>query len=717
MKRAAAKVLPIVVAAILFGAFVHWRASTSPVKGREAWRIQDDSVEPATPTCDASSWPRTEARVKLEPTFGGWRFEKATGLYQRPDDPDRWYLLEKRGIVWTFASGESPAVFLDLRDVVSASGNENGLLGLAFHPEYESNGRFFLSYTTDGPAPTSRIAEYWGSSDGRTGFGPGRDLIVIPHLWKTHRGGQINFGPDGFLYASFGDGRAEGDKLHNGQNTYTLLGKIVRIDVDRGWPYAIPSDNPFAFNGAGLPEVFALGFRNPWRFTFDAWTGELWAGDTGQNKWEEVDLVVRGGNYGWREKEGSHCFGAEEPCSDPAWIDPVAEYGHDEGVAIVGGYVYRGTELPELFGAYVYGDHGTGRIWSVRRGELPQILLAGGPQISSFGQGADGELHVIAYGKPAPIYRIRPAETEGAGTLPALLSQTGCVERAKPQKPVAEIVPYDVNVPLWSDGASKRRWMSLPARARIAVRDDGDWDLPAGTVLMKEFSAGGRRIETRLLVNRGDAWEGYSYEWNREETDAMLVPDGKEVLTAEGASWQIPSRAQCFECHTRAAGITLGLETGQLNRDFAIDSGRSGNQIAFLRARGAFEADPGKPARLERAPSLEASASVEARARAYLHANCSMCHRPGGTAAQAEIDLRASISLRRMNLCNVEPILGDAGHEGSRLIAPGDASSSVLLLRMRDSRAGRMPPLATSRIDDKAVALVAEWIESMKTCP
>lgn len=670
-------------------------------------------------SCIAPERPPLGAVAALEPAFDPLVFRKAVAMYQRPGDDERWYVVEQRGTIQTFLPGETVMTeYLDLVAEVDDGSGEAGLLGMAFHPDFALNGRLFLSYTVDGSPFVSNIAELVGTVDGLSAMGPPQLVLALDQPYENHNGGDIKFGPDGHLYISFGDGGAANDPQDNGQDVNTLLGKMLRIDVDSGTPYAIPADNPFA-GGGGSPEIFAWGLRNMWRFSFDRVTGELWGADVGQNEWEEVDVVERGKNYGWNEKEGTHCFEANEPCDDPEWTDPVAEYGHGEGESITGGYVYRGTAIPELAGAYIYGDYESGTIWALLDGSsAPEPILDSGLNISAFGEGADGELYVIDYSSSASrIYRMVPAGETGTGNLPVLLSDTGCVKPSDPTKPVNALVPYDVNVPLWSDGAAKRRWLSLPPGGRIGVESDGDWTLPIGTVLMKEFALGGKRIETRLFVRHEDGgWAGYTYEWDDAETNATLVVDGK-TKEIGGQTWRYPSGTECLECHSEPAGRSLGPETAQMNRDFAAGTAHSGNQIAYLERKGLFESDPGDPDTLEAFPAPgDETATLESRARAYLHANCSNCHRPGGT-TQSEMDLRASTALADTNTCGVEPLQGDFGHPGAKLLLPGDAKKSMLVIRMHLLGEGRMPDVGSSLVDREGSHLVEQWIGTLTGCP
>lgn len=541
---------------------------------------------------------------------------------------------------------------------------------------------------------------------------------------KNHKGGDIKFGNDGYLYVSWGDGKTPNDELQNAQDTWSLSGKILRIDVDRGYPYAyaIPPDNPFA-TGGGRLEVFAYGFRNVWRFGFDRVTGDLYGGDVGQHDWEELDRIVKGGNYGWSRKQASHCHDTT-PCDDPSWIDPIAEHPHTEAVAIVAGFPYRGLAMPELWGAIVYGDHGTGRIWAVREGGKPEILVAGGPAISSFAEDLDGEIYAVGYGEQRYVwaatqggrmYKLVPAQNEGAGAAPVSLSRTGCVEPEEPTKPAPGLLAYDVNVPQESGGAQTRRWLSMPEGKKITVGAEGDWEIPEGSVLLQELSLDGKRVETRLLVHHeGGEWGAFSYEWDPQEKDATLVPNGKRFAIGE-KTWTIPTASQCLECHSHAAGTTLGLETAQMNRNFPAGGTLSGNQIDHLRKKKLFASDPGKASDLPVAKA--GGTSIAEKARAYLAANCSPCHRPGGR-APTEMDLREGIPFASMNLCDEDPTQGDLGFAGAKIVTPGNSKASILAIRpTRLEGQGRMPPFEMSAADpDEGAKLIASWIDSMKSC-
>ena len=355
--------------------------------------------------------------VLVERVFPQLAFSSPVALVPEPAaSGSRWFLLERAGVVRVFPddpAATAAAVFVDIADRVDARG-EGGLLGLAFHPGFGDNGEVFLSYTAPGLGAgsdvelVSRVSRF-RSADGGATLDPSTEEIVlsVDQPFTNHNGGQIAFGPDGYLYLGLGDGGSGGDPLGNGQDTGTLLGAFLRLDVEGGSPYAIPPDNPFAAGG-GRPEIFAWGFRNPWRWSFDAATGDLWCGDVGQSAWEEVDVVRRGENYGWNVREGAHCFLTPD-CDATGLTDPLAEYPHVDGrCSVTGGYVYRGSAIPGLAGTYLYGDFCTGTVWGLPPGGTPRILAESALPLSSFGQGADGEVYLLDLGGGG-IYRLGPA--------------------------------------------------------------------------------------------------------------------------------------------------------------------------------------------------------------------------------------------------------------------------------------------------------------------
>ncbi len=363
--------------------------------------------------------PPPAASIAVQQVFNQLQLQEPVALLQAPGDGTRWFVVELPGTVRVFDNDpgvSSSGVFLDIRARVDSSLSEGGLLGFAFHPDFANNRQVYASYTA---APRRSVISRF-LVDGATGnVDPTSELLIleVPQPDENHNGGHIAFGPDGLLYIGFGDGGGGGDPFENGQDTTTLLGSIVRIDVDGAAPYVIPPTNSFANNtecggnasATDCPEIYAWGFRNPWRFSFDQQTGELWVGDVGQDRWEEVNRVELGLNYGWDEREGAHCFEPPSNCSLMN-VDPIAEYGHNLGISVTGGYVYRGSTIPALQGQYVFGDFGTGRLFAVpfdaAQGTVPVELLDTPIRISSFGQAPDGELYVVDI--RGLIYQIVP---------------------------------------------------------------------------------------------------------------------------------------------------------------------------------------------------------------------------------------------------------------------------------------------------------------------
>ena len=356
--------------------------------------------------------------VQLQPAFGDLSFSQPLAMLPVPSKNNEWLVVEKAGRIYNVTqqgNGFTKQVYLDISNRVNAQYGESGLLGMAFHPQYSQNGRIIVSYTATGSPLISTVSRFTGVAGANPLPDSEQVLLQLNQPYSNHDGGQVAFGPDGYLYMGFGDGGSGGDPLGNGQNTGVLLGKILRVDVDNGQPYAIPADNPFANSGTGKGEIYAWGFRNPWRWSFDRQSGELWVGDVGQNAWEEIDIVQKGGNYGWNIKEGSHCY-ATANCQSAAAaakaIDPVAEYSHSEGCSVTGGYVYRGRLIPALQGRYIFGDYCSGRLWiltpkATGSGYDRSLLVDSSLSIASFAEDHQGEVYVVDLA--GAVYKIVPA--------------------------------------------------------------------------------------------------------------------------------------------------------------------------------------------------------------------------------------------------------------------------------------------------------------------
>ena len=368
-------------------------ASLPPIIAPVTQTETSPSPDPATPQPTETPVP---VNVSVFPDAANYEWTLVTSGLQRPvdiqpanDGGGRLFIIEKYGVIRIFKNGRLLSQpFLDITDRVNDNGNEMGLLGMAFHPDYEQNGYFYVNYT--GSGGDTRISRFQANGD-QADAASEKILLIVKQPYQNHNGGAVAFGPDGYLYLGLGDGGLAGDPHKNGQNTASLLGKILRIDVNNGDPYAIPADNPFG------NEVWAYGLRNPWRISFDRVTGDLWIGDVGQGTWEEIDYLpsgsAGGANFGWSIMEGNHDY---DGSAQPGFLLPAVEYSHSEGgCAVTGGYVYRGS-MPEWYGIYLYGDYCTGKIWGLilSNGQWQsQVLFEAGETITTFGQDESGDLY------------------------------------------------------------------------------------------------------------------------------------------------------------------------------------------------------------------------------------------------------------------------------------------------------------------------------------
>jgi uncharacterized repeat protein (TIGR03806 family) len=676
-------------------------------------------ARPSNTTCLAPARDPVVARVETPREFPNLRFSSPVALERAPGDASRWFVVEQAGRVRVFDAAASVTAAQDFVDVsrrVHFSG-EAGLLGLAFHPDFAANNRAYLHYVASADGSFRSVISEFTSPDGGLTLDPGSERILLAVAKKSaeRNGGSLAFGPDGYLYVGLGD-----DGGASAGSSQSLLGKMLRIDINgrpQGAAYGIPSGpqgNPFAGNprcsgeaaGAlGCPEIFAQGLGDPRRASFDRRTGSLWVSDAGRPATAAVRRVELGGDYSVVKASG-------------------VETGPGNVAAAGGGIVYRGKRAGALAGQLIFGDR-AGMIATLRAdgngGHSAAPLVepgatppgAPGPlQVSAIAEDGDGELLFLDYGL-GHVRRLAFADVEGGDNVPHTLSETGCVNTAAPgAPPLLSLIPFAPNAVLWSDGAVKDRWFALPDDRNIAVQDDGDWDLPEGTVAVKHFRLGDRLVETRLFMRHPDGgWAGYTYQWNAQETEATRVTGGLTVPVG-GQQYTFPSEADCLWCHNSAAGFTLGPETAQLNGVILYpQTGRSANQLATLDSIGALAppigADP--PAYADHA---DAGATLEARARAYLHINCSICHRPGGP-TPAAIDLRHDTPLADTGACDAGPMLGDLGIPDVRIIAAGDSARSELLSRMSRRDAFRMPPLASNYADADGAALIAAWIDSL----
>jgi glucose/arabinose dehydrogenase len=479
------------------------------------------------------------------------------------------------------------------------------IYGLAFHPKFAENRYVYIG--CNGPVTAkdkkSRVFRYTFDPATKQ-LDPKSQTLIIDWLSDGHNGADLAFGPDGFLYVTAGDGTSDSDGNVTGQTLDDLPGACLRIDVDRpddGKQYSVPKDNPFVDLKNARPEIWAYGLRNPWRMTFDEKTGHLWIGNNGQDLWEQVYFVKKGDNFGWSVYEGDHPFQLERKLGPTPRVKPAADHHHSEARSLTGGVVYHGQRLPDLRGAYVYGDFSTGRVWGIKHDGSKvtwhQELVDTPMAITGFGIDTDGELIVIDHAGGFYHLEPTPPQTEPS-KFPQKLSETGLFLSVHKHRVDPALVPYSVNAPLWSDGAYKERYIALPALSQIDFGTFRGWAFPEGAVLVKSFALetkandpeSRRWIETRLMTKQQNEWVGYTYRWNDEQTEATLVEKGGadqvfKIKQPDGSqkelAWHFPSRAECMVCHSRASNFVLGLSEMQMNKVHDYD-GVKANQLAAL---------------------------------------------------------------------------------------------------------------------------------------
>lgn len=691
------------------------------------------------------------AGIALVPRFPKLKLAQPLQILPWPGEQDALVAVLRAGKLVRFANTDdatSADVLVDLTSQVSTAG-EGGLLSAAFHPQFAKNRKVYVDWTAQKPEFATVITELTLDENGQAIAALTRELFRLKQPWANHNGGQLAFDLSGKLLIGLGDGGSGGDPLNAGQDKQTLLGKILRLDVDAAGPdkpYAIPADNPFVDDKGFLPEIWAWGLRNPWRFSVDAVTGAVWIADVGQNAWEEVDIAFGGENFGWKVMEAGHCFAAKT-CDQSGLTMPVAEYGRDEGASITGGVVYRGNQQLSLYGKYLFADYVSGRFWTLsakeaQPGTWQRTLVAEtNLQPVGFGQDRHGEVFVTQLFGASTVFQVveKPAQAPPQGeAFPQLLSQTGCFASLQPLTPAPGLYPYQPHAPLWSDGAHKQRWLGLPVAPnpgqpgpiQLPVRSDASWQLPRGSVLVKHFAlpgaAGDVPVETRIMHLRPDGWHFYSWHWPDGGNDAIWRPGGGgsrvvELGNGKTQTWDYPTTAQCRQCHTAAGGESgqvLGLQSDQLAGPFAFGS-KSAPYVATLNAAGFFataqtEADA-KPmpvvAEVAAGESGPDAADPSAAARALLHSNCAPCHRPGG-GAPSDMDLRWQTESAAMGIWNAPPQSGDLDGQASAIAVPGNPQASALWLRVHAPPGSplAMPPLGTRIASEQLRKLVGEWI-------
>ena len=611
---------------------------------------------------------------------------------------------------------------------------------IAFHPRYEQNGELFafMNGITGEEERRNRIVRFHVDRAPPRRVEPSSEEVILEWRSAGHDGGDLGFGPDGMLYVTTGDGTSDSDAWDSGQTLDDLLGSVLRIDVDHragDARYAVPSDNPFVKLPGARPEIWAYGLRNPWRLGIDLASGQVWVGNNGQDLWETAHLVRAGENYGWSVYEGGHPFYLDRNRGPTPHVPPTIEHSHALFRSLTGGVVYRGAVFPDLDGVYVYGDYSSGRIWGMKHDgqrviwhrELADTRL----QIAAFRADQRGQLLVVDHGGNA-IYRLTPQTRDRSPMpFPARLSETGLFASTREHRVEAALIPYSVNAPGWADGATAERFIAVPGESKVDYGSGQSWGFPDGAALVQTLSlerdarnpSSRVRVETRILLRQEGEWSGYSYRWSEDGADAALVPgegsDAEIVLRGTGGegerrqAWRFPSRSECMACHSRAANFVLGITESQLNRDHDYGPVRD-NQLRALERAGLFKGTIGRPpAELGRlADPHDPAADLDARARAYLHVNCSVCHVEAG-GGNSMMELGVSTQRARMRLIGDRPQHGGFGISNAMLVAPGQPRSSVLLHRLSLAGPGHMPPLVLRAVDGAGVKLIEEWIAGM----
>jgi len=686
-----------------------------------------------------------------------------------PGETNRLFVVEQGGRIAVITNLASPnrTLFMNIGSRVTYPGGsfESGLLSMEFHPGYATNGYFYVWYTASGGGQPNRLSRFQVSAGDPNAANTNSEVILISQFddCSNHNGGDIHFGADGYLYLSLGDEGGSNDNC-NGGNSQRIdkdfYAGIIRIDVDKKpgslapnhhssivapTNYAIPSDNPFIgatqFNGLAVTassvrtEFYAVGLRNPFRMSFDKPTGYLYVGDVGQNTREEVDIIVKGGNYGWKWREGFIATPGigSPPAGFTNSLNPIVDYSHSGastniGNVITGGIVYRGDSIPSLYGQYIFCDYGSGNIWS---------LTNNGTNATSYGRltGDAGIAGFYADPRNGDVLMADAGEgvikkltvTTSSGSFPQTLADTGIFSDMEDLTPNAGIEPYAINVPFWSDNAIKTRWFSVPGTNQfIGFNAEAAWSIPTGSIWVKHFdlemtngaASSRRRLETRVLVKNasGDGGYGVTYRWGNSITNALLVPDGgldepfviNDSGTIRTQVWHYPSRGECITCHNNGNGFALSFKTPQMNRD-QMYTGDTTNQLFAMQRAGYFSTNIGSVHLLRRMdPATNNLVSVQHRVRSFLQANCSQCHYPGGP-TPAGFDTTLFTPLSEAGL--IDGVLAnDVGNTNNRVVVRGSTPLSMLLNRISIRGPGQMPPLASNLLDTQNIALVTAWI-------
>jgi putative heme-binding domain-containing protein len=647
----------------------------------------------------------------------------------------RLFVMERRGKIWSFvehATDPKAELFVDLK---ARNPQTTSAYGLAFHPDWRTNRQVFLTYTIGNNLENGTLLSrfrFTTSAGEAPRIEPDSEEVIFRWRSGGHNGANLQFGPDGMLYVSTGDASPPNppDGFHTGQDNSDILSCVLRIDVnhqDEALKYRVPSDNPFVGRTGVRPEIWAFGFRNPWKMSFDS-KGRLWLGDVGWELWEMIHRVEKGGNYGWSATEAVNPIKPDSASPLAPISPPVTAHSHTEAASITGGFEYRGTRLPKLRGAYIYGDYETGKIWTLRHdGQrvTEHIEIADTPhRISTFGVGNDGELYYIHYGNPSTLCRLTPNPRAGKNSdFPRQLSRTGLFANTRHQQPNTGVYEFAVHEPMWQDGAEATRYVALPntnaINTDIVYHKNGSRRItttwPENAVLAKTIRLGETPVETQVLHFNGNTWNGYSYRWNKAATDAELVGRDGDEFEVSAKNWQggtryrIPGRAECLRCHSMWNKFTPAFEPMQL-AEFIRFPKQSPQEVAT--DLGLANADFFHKNDNGHLINSRGGGSLEKRARSWLHANCAHCHRRhGGGTAPLEVNYERSLS-ESFTLWQ-QPTRGEFGLTDTHLIVPGHPARSVLNYRVSAIGSSHMPPIGPREVDDHGANLLWKWIAKL----
>jgi putative heme-binding domain-containing protein len=678
---------------------------------------------------------------------------------------DRLFVLEHTGKVFSFAPKpdvEKTDLVIDLaKDLKSWRPGDkiqgfDAVYGMTFHPKFAENRYCYVCYVLKGKGTElpdgSRLSRFTVTKTDPPRIEPESEKILLTFQAGGHNGGCLAFGPDGYLYLSTGDAANPNppDPLNTGQDCSDLLSSVLRIDVDHaddGKPYAVPKDNPFVGLADVRPEIWAFGFRNPWKMSFDRKTGDLWVGDVGWELWEMVYRVQKGGNYGWSIKEGPQSIKPDGKIGPTPILPPVVAFPHTEAASITGGFVYRGKKFPDLVGSYICGDWMTRKYWAIRADgdKVTTTEIAQGPfKIVGFAEDNAGELYLLDYNEPGGIYALEPDPdaNKPRPPFPTTLSETGLFTDLRKHEPAPGVYSYSINAEPWADHATATRLIGLPdiSVATMYRHDepvpDTAWFkarvfFPKDGVLVRSFAmemergnvASRRWLETQLLHFDGREWRGYTYRWNEAQTDATLVPAlGENIeLTVKDAkapggirkqTWHYPSRTECRQCHNPWAGEALSFTEAQLRQ-----GGQATGPDELTRLSDLGLIKWGKPNLKEDKPvqplvNPYSTTDLPARARSYLHVNCSHCHQ-FGAGGSVNMDIRFETALDETRAVDAKPMQGTFGIPDCRILAAGDPYRSVLYYRMAKQGRGRMPHIGSELVDEAGVRLIGDWIRQL----